>query len=76
MATYVDIQTISSKNPIQDYEIETKIDNWKRRHKTAHILKTITKKIDSNHSGYAILIMIKYQANSGSSLFRIDKNQC
>lgn len=64
MGNYFDVQLITSSNPIQEYEIEAKIDSWKRRHQNAHIIKTTVKAWGSTYYKYALSVVFEYQANS------------
>lgn len=64
MSTYFAVQIIHSLNPIQEYEIENKIELWKRRHSNAYITKTKTETHESKRYNYALLLTITYQANS------------
>jgi len=63
MSTYVDVQLMSGSFPIQEYEIELKIESWKKRHTNAHIVNTETKKHESSYYNYSIFLIITYQAN-------------
>ena len=64
MGIYLDVQHIISSNPIQEYEIEAKIDSWKRRHPKAHIIKTIIHPWESSYYKYALSIGFAYEATS------------